>query len=412
MRVFHFSENPYPQAWDADPHSLRVTLPNRHFDPEIGCDLINRYIDEWALCDELGMDIWVNEHHSTATCVTASTMLPMAMLARETRRARLLTLGVPIGIRHDPVLVAEEAAYVDVVSKGRLELGLVKGYPTEIAPANISPATIGERFWEAHDLIIKALTERNGDFNWEGNHFHFRHVNIWPRPYQDPRPPIWVTAFSPSSARQIAEHGHVIAAGINARNGKNIFNAYRTRCAELGRPAPNSDRFGYMVLIGVGDTEEEGHRFARHVKGYLDTTGIVHPPFGNPPGYFPLAARLAEIRRGQQGVTGSVFQSDRDGNPVTYATASIPELIHAGAVFAGTPDQVFEQIRELHDYVGGFGHVLGMFHGGALSHADTVKSMRLFSRHVLPRLAELETPQGRDEEGFARLREVALAASR
>jgi alkanesulfonate monooxygenase SsuD/methylene tetrahydromethanopterin reductase-like flavin-dependent oxidoreductase (luciferase family) len=411
MQVYHFSENPYPQAWDADPHSLRVTLPNRHFDPRLGADLLNRYIDEWAMCDELGLNIWVNEHHSTATCLTASTMLPLAMLARETKRARLLTLGVPIGVRQDPVLVAEEAAYIDVVSRGRLELGLVKGYPTEIAPASVSPAHISERFWEAHDLVIKALSTRDGDFNWEGNHFHYRHVNIWPRPYQDPCPPVWITGFTPHSAGAIAERGHVIAAGINARNGRNIYQAYRKRRAELGHRAPGLDRFGYMVLVGVGDTEEEGHRFARQVKGYLDTTGIVHPPFGNPPGYYPVAAKVSEVRRGQAGVTGSVFQTDRAGNPVAYATASIETLIEAGAVFAGTPDQVYEQISELYDYVGGFGNLLAMMHGGALSHADTVKSMRLFSTEVLPRLADLKSPNGRDDEAYDRMRMAVAALS-
>ena len=404
MRVYHFSENPYPQAWEGDPDILRVTFPNRHFDPKVGAALINRYIDEWVLCDELGLDIWVNEHHSTATCLSASTMLPMAILARETSKARLLTLGVPIGTRHDPVLVAEEAAYVDVISHGRLELGLVKGYTTEIAPANINPATINERFWEAHDLIVKALTTHDGDFNWEGNHFHFRHVNIWPRPYQQPLPPIWVTAFSPSSAPPIAERGHVVAGGINARVGREIFNTYRRRTAELGRPAPGLDRFGYMVLIGVGDTEEEGHRFARQVKGYLETTGKVHPAFASPPGYTSVASKVAEFRRRQQGLAGSIFQTDRDGKPIVHRTASIPELIRAGVVFAGTPDQVFEQIAELYDFVGGFDHLLAMMHGGPLGHADTVKSMTLFSREVLPRLAALKPPQGREAEAFEKLR--------
>jgi alkanesulfonate monooxygenase SsuD/methylene tetrahydromethanopterin reductase-like flavin-dependent oxidoreductase (luciferase family) len=410
MQVYHFSENPYPQAWDADPVSLRITLPNSHFDPKIGADLLNRYLDEWALCDELGMNIWVNEHHSTATCLTASTMLPMAMMARETKRARLLTLGIPIGVRHDPIMAAEEAAYVDVVSRGRLELGLVKGYPTEIAPANINPATIGERFWEAHDLIVKALTHHDGDFNWEGKHFHYRHVNIWPRPYQAPRPNIWITGFTPHSARGIAERGHTIAAGLNARNGKNIYERYRQRTAELGRPAPAADRFGYMVLVGVGDTEEEGHSFARQVKGYLDTTGIVHPSFGNPPGYYPIASRVDEVRRGQAGVTGSVFQTDRAGNPMNYATASMPELIQAGAVFAGTPDQVFEQIRELHQYVGGFGNLLAMMHGGSLSHENTTKSMKLFSQEVLPRLKELKMPDGAAEAAYEKTRSSGFAA--
>ena len=78
-------------------------------------------------------------------------------------------------------------------------------------------------------------------------------------------------------------------------------------------------------------------------------------------------------------------------------------------MFAGTPDQVFEQIRELHDYVGGFAHLLAMMHGGALSHGDTVKSMTLFSREVLPRLRELSASSDRDQQAFEKLRETAVS---
>ena len=181
------------------------------------------------------------------------------------------------------------------------------------------------------------------------------------------------------------------------------------RVAELGRPAPQRDRFGYMVLVGAGETEEEGHRFARQVKGYLDTTGIVHPAFASPPGYYPVQAKVAEVRRGQQGLAGSAFQSDREGKPLIHRTASIPDLVKAGVVFAGTPDQVFDQIKELYDYVGGFGHLLAMMHGGALSHEDTVKSLTLFSREVLPRLGELDASSDRHLQSFEQLRQKATS---
>ena len=63
MRVFHFSEEPYPNAWAPDADSLRITLPNSECDPQTAADLYHRYLDEWQLADELGFDIMVNEHH-------------------------------------------------------------------------------------------------------------------------------------------------------------------------------------------------------------------------------------------------------------------------------------------------------------------------------------------------------------
>ena len=100
-----------------------------------------------------------------------------------------------------------------------------------------------DRFWEAHDLILKAWTSHDGPFNWEGKYFHHRQVNIWPRPYQEPHPPVWITSVTPSSARQVAEKGYVVASFLTGFEGtKAVIDTYRGRRAELGLPAPALDR--------------------------------------------------------------------------------------------------------------------------------------------------------------------------
>ena len=184
MRVWYFSEMAYHPAWEQGTKqgSFRVNLPNSAFDPAEGHKLLNRYLDEFCLADEVGLDLMVNEHHATATCLTASAPLALAVLARQTKKARILALGNPIANRPDPVRVAEEMAWIDVLSGGRLEMGLVKGAPYEIAPANSNPARFMRRYLEAHDLIIKAMSTTDGPFNWEGEFYQYRQVNIWPRP--------------------------------------------------------------------------------------------------------------------------------------------------------------------------------------------------------------------------------------
>ena len=109
MRVWYFSEMAYHPAWEEGLKrgSLRVVLPNAQYDPKIGHQLLNRYLDEFRLCDEVGLDIMVNEHHSTATCLSSSCTLQLAILARETKKVRLLCLGVPLANRPDPVRVAQ-----------------------------------------------------------------------------------------------------------------------------------------------------------------------------------------------------------------------------------------------------------------------------------------------------------------
>ena len=129
MKVYHFTEQPYPAAWDDHDGSLRVNLPNRKLDPKIAADLFHRYYDEWQLADELGFDIMLNEHHQTATCMSLGLRHRAGGARAHTKRARLLVLGYPIAHRPDPLRAAEELATIDVISRGRLDMGFVKGVP-------------------------------------------------------------------------------------------------------------------------------------------------------------------------------------------------------------------------------------------------------------------------------------------
>ena len=151
MRAWQFSENAYPYLPPADEYeSIRIKLPNRNYDPTKGAALYDRYIDEWLVAEDEGLEIMLNEHHQTATCVDPAAPLVLAALARLSKKARLLILGNPVANRRQPVRVAEEMAMVDVLSKGRLECGFVRGVPYEVLPANSNPVRMNERQWEAH----------------------------------------------------------------------------------------------------------------------------------------------------------------------------------------------------------------------------------------------------------------------
>ena len=390
MQVWHFSEMAYHPAWDELGHSLRNTIPSRACDPKVAADLYHRYLDEWALCDELDLNIMVNEHHASATCIDSVCTVPMAILARETKKARLLCLGMPIANRFDAVRVAEEYSMIDVISRGRVEMGFVKGSPLEIAPANSNPVNMMERFWKAHDLIIKAMTTHDGPFNWEGRYFQYRNVNVWPRPYQAPHPPVWITAGSHESAQQVAEHGYVIAT-LNTGYTRTpaLFDAYRQKARAVGK-SDAADRFAYLALIGVGDTKEEGYRLAHQVADYSRTTPRAVTEHFSPPGYNPLPVHAKMLRADGKGPVGAIMTVEsRNGRRIDASTATVDDFIDAGLVFAGTPDMVFDQIKQFHDHVGGFGHLLMMAQGGHISHKDTTANLKLFSKEVLPRLAEL-----------------------
>jgi alkanesulfonate monooxygenase SsuD/methylene tetrahydromethanopterin reductase-like flavin-dependent oxidoreductase (luciferase family) len=380
MRIWHFTELAYPHLpKEEDYESIRVSLPSRFYDPMIGADLYQRAIDEWQYADEMGLDVMVNEHHQTPTCVNPAAPVMTGILARTTRKARLLLLGNPIANRRQPVRVAEEMAMIDVISRGRHECGFVRSVPYEIAAANSNPVHMSERMWEAHDLILKAWTTHDGPFAFEGNFFHHRAVNIWPRPYQQPHPPIWISSTSAPGAKTVGERGYVLAVFLNgfAQTGP-VFDAYREGWRAAGRPAAVPlDRFAYAALVYTGETDAEGRAGAEKLLWYF-THGKVPNYYKNPPGYLPPFVNV----RGMRGE--GIALRDRAGPP------SVDSLIERGVLFCGSPDTVFKQLKKFYTHVGGFGNLLSMGQAGFLNHQETTKGIRLLAQEVLPRLRELQ----------------------
>ncbi|MDE0404477.1 MAG: LLM class flavin-dependent oxidoreductase, partial [Nitrospira sp.] len=276
--------------------------------------------------------------------------------------------------RNQPVRVAEEMAMIDVISKGRLECGFVRSVPYESAAANILPYKGTERLWEAHDLILKAWTTHDGPFNFEGRWYRHRQVNIWPRPWQQPHPPVWITMGSAGTAVPVAEHGYVGAVFLAGYPRiRSIFGGYRNAyLAAHGKPAP-FDRLAYLALCYVGENEREAENGANHLMWYMQANKVAEQ-WRNPPGYY------------QPPVAAAVMRGVGPGIPVN---PTLDQQMARGNVFAGTPDQVYAQIKAFWEYSGGFGHMIIMGQAGFLSDADALKSMQLYTDEVYPRLREL-----------------------
>ncbi len=378
FKTWFFTEDCYPDLPDPGTFdSVRVALPNRICDPENASRLYHQYLDLWCACDELGLEIMVNEHHQTPTCMVPAAPIMLGILARQTRRARLLILGNPLPNRTQPVRVAEEMAMIDVISKGRLECGFVRSVPYEAAAANILPHRGSERLWEAHDLILKAWTTHDGPFSFEGKWYHHRQVNIWPRPWQQPHPPVWITTGSSSSTDPVARHRHVGAVFLAGYGRvRPIFDAYRAHYLRYhGEHAP-LDRLAYCALIYVGDSQREAEEGARKLMWYMQANKVSEP-WRNPPGYHPPALAGTIMRGAHVSGTGAAYSTE------------LEEHMRRGNVFAGTPDQVFEQIKAFWTYSGGYGHQLMMGQAGHLSPDKVMRSMTLYNDEVYPRLREL-----------------------
>jgi alkanesulfonate monooxygenase SsuD/methylene tetrahydromethanopterin reductase-like flavin-dependent oxidoreductase (luciferase family) len=370
---------PYPYLPPESTYeSLRVSLPNSIYDPELGYQLYAKYFDIFQAADALGLDMMLNEHHSTATCVEPAVPVTMAILARTTSRGRILALGNPIANRNTPVRVAEEMAMIDVISHGRAEVGFVRGVPYEVSAGNVNPVDMQERFWEGAELIVKAWTTTDGPFNWEGRYYHHRQVNIWPRPFQEPHPPVWVPTQSTGTVREVAARRYKLGTILCGWQGaRRMFDVYRDRSAELGLPAPDLDMFGYLGMVFVGDTHKEGIAGARKLQWYLQHNKVA-TQFMDVPGYI------------DEGTRARLFRSQADGKPVTtpiahLTHAPIEELTKDGYFFAGSPDTVFEQMERFYERVGGFGNFLMMVQAGTMGYDLVERSMARFANEVLPR---------------------------
>ncbi len=380
FRTYAFTEMPYPYIPpESTFESARVTLPNRVYDPELGFQLYEKYFDIYRRADQLGLDIMINEHHATATCVEPSASIPLAIIARETSSARILSLGSPLANRGHPLRVAEEMAMIDVLSQGRLDCGFVRGVPMEFSAGNSSPVDTKLRFWEAADLVVKAWTAHDGPFNFEGDYYHYRQVNAWPRVYQDPHPPVWVPTQTASSAVEVADHQYVLATILNGAEGaRTIFDAYRNRSEELGFGATPPEMLAYCGLVFVGDNDREGLAGARKLHWYLRHNKVA-PQFMNVPGYVDPRVRAALMK-------STAMNGETSAATGHFASSSIEDLIEGGFFFAGGPDAVYDQLCRFHERVGGFGQLLMMVQGGTMGYDLVNGSMERYAEQVLPRL--------------------------
>ena len=261
MKLVSFHLMPYRPldlAEAAKHRSPWVVLPNRLYDPVKGAEEYARHIDALVYAEELGFDaIGVNEHHQTAYGLMPAPNLIASALIQRTKTIKIAILGRALPLVNNPIYIAEEFAMLDNLSKGRIIAGFVRGIGSEYHSSGTNPYFSHERFHEAHDLIIRAWTEP-GPFAFDGDHFSLRYVNLWPRPYQSPHPPVWIpsqgssetVAWAADPKRKYPFLGTFSSADLVAR----YHHTYRERARQYGYEAA-PDQLGWACPIYVAETD-------------------------------------------------------------------------------------------------------------------------------------------------------------
>jgi len=269
MRFACFHLMPYrPLDFDerAKHRSAWVVLPNSLYDPKKGADEYESYINQLVSAEALGFDIIaVNEHHQTAYGLMPAPNLIASALIQRTKSVKIAILGRALPLTNNPLTIAEEFAMLDNLSRGRIITGFVRGIGTEYHATGLTPGFSHERYQEAHDLIVGAWT-RPGPFTFEGEHYNFRYVNIWPRPYQQPHPPIWVPSQGSSETIRWAADPARKYPFLVTFSAEDLvvryLNMYRDQARELGYEAAG-DQLGWAAPLYVADTDERALEEAR-----------------------------------------------------------------------------------------------------------------------------------------------------
>lgn len=381
MKVFIFHLMPYANLDMSYAEKYRaawVVLPNTYFDPKKGHELYNRYLDELELAAELGFDgISVNEHHQNAYGLMPSPVVTASALSRRTKNARIAILGNAFCLREHPLTLAEEHAMIDCITGGRLITGMVRGIGAEYFSLGANPAYSHARFQEAHDLVIEAWT-KPGPFSFEGNYYHFDYVNLWPRPYQQPHPPIWAPSTGSAETIEWAAHPSrqyvYLQAYSPTQSVARYLNYYRECAQRMYGYNASSNQIGWSTPVYVSETDEKAREEAKpHIEILFNK--LLRLPFEMlfPPGYLS-AKSLKNMRSHKHSVSGQEH--------------SIDTLIKQGIIVCGSPDTVRRQFTETHRLLG-FQNLLCLLQFGTLPRDLTEKNIRLFAQEVMPTLQAL-----------------------
>jgi alkanesulfonate monooxygenase SsuD/methylene tetrahydromethanopterin reductase-like flavin-dependent oxidoreductase (luciferase family) len=347
----------------------------------------NWTLDELIYAARAGFDgVCTNEHHQNAYGFMPSPNLMGSVLARATSGSRvaIVQMGATLPTSNPPIRVAEEYAMLDCISGGRLVAGLPLGSPMDVNLCyGITPMEHRERYREAFALTLRAWQARE-IFAWNGRYYQLANVNLWPRPIQEPHPPVWVPGSGSISTFDFAVENDVCYCFLSysgARSARTMMEGYWQVVAKRGREA-NPYRAGFLQLVAVAPTDALAEeRYARHVEYFYHKCLHVPAPWYSPPGnqdYRSLVATAANpVRRAE--------------NPKDLRYR---DFVERGYVIAGSPATVRERLME--EVVRGLrvGNLMVLLQIGSMPHELALENIDLFSREVLPHLRPVWDDEG------------------
>ncbi|MGD9806273.1 MAG: LLM class flavin-dependent oxidoreductase [Hyphomicrobiaceae bacterium] len=389
MKMMWFHLMPYtelPDDFKQKHPSVWVDIHSSLFDPKRAHHMYNDFMDEMEFAAEVGFDaICCNEHHSNGYGLMPSPNLIASALSRRTTDTAICVMGNSLALYNPPTRVAEEFAMIDCISGGRLIAGFPVGSPMDTCYAyGSNPSMLRERYLEAHDLVVKAWTEKE-TFAFNGRFNQQRYINIWPRPIQnEPHPPIWIPGGgSVETWRWCAEMDYVYCylSYYGYKTGLGVMKGFWEEMDRLGKDR-NPFRAGFLQFVGVAESRSEAlERYAEAAEYFYGRCLHIDPRFAQPPGYVTEATQRVGLQ--SQVVKAASYQEKFKKRPTT-----MQEIVDDGYVIVGSPDEVVEQLREVAVNMN-VGNLMMLLQYGNMSKDLTKYNTRLFAEKVMPKLRPL-----------------------
>lgn len=320
-----------------------------------------------CLADELGFhSVWIAEHHFTDYGLVGNTMQYLTAVATMTERIRL-GAAVVVTPLHNPIRIAEEVAFLDVLSGGRVDVGVGRGYqPREFAAFGISMDETRERFNESVEFLRKGWTSEE-PFDWDGEFYRGQEIAILPRPVQCPHPPLWLACVSAATFEIAGSQGWQIMTSPNFTPIDIVqenFARYREALVAHGY-SPATFEYPVMQQVYVGATDQAAYDEPRtasmdyfHKLSTLLPTAIKDAETGG--------ESYEQLRRTQRKVADLQY-----------------DYLYENGVLFGSPERVIERVKFL-EAEAGVDYLIAWFNFGSLDHDLAKVSLRRFAEEVMP----------------------------
>jgi alkanesulfonate monooxygenase SsuD/methylene tetrahydromethanopterin reductase-like flavin-dependent oxidoreductase (luciferase family) len=356
MKVSYFETARYRAPGKLPPE---WPLPPAVYDFDAGAEAYRGMVERAQHVERLGFDwVSVSEHHYSPRRLTPAPIVAASHLAAHSAGIKIAVLG-PIVSQNNPVRIAEELALLDNLMPGRLVVGLLRGTTGEYLSYGLNPEEARERTDEGMELILKAWTEPQ-PFGWQGRHYQFRTVAVWPRPLQQPYPPTYALGTSRESCELAARHH--LGLGLSYAPVEVCAKAttyYREACARHDwQPVPDQIVYRANILLAETDAEAEG---------------VLRAPQADSRMPMPAGVRDALVKLDSRNVAGEARTPNVGGTLPTN--------------FFGGPDTVIDQVKRCRDQAG-IG-VLDLFFQTRDADPETLlNTLTLFGEKVLPHIRD------------------------